>query len=184
IRADTHELVKFIGPPLRRSFVEFYGFTAEQTEQAIGKYREYFAEHGIFENAVYPGIPALLKRLADDGRRLILATSKAEVYAQKILEHFGLAGYFSFVCGDTLDGSRGEKADIIRHILDSVHGIAPDNAVMVGDRRHDILGAKANNIRSIGVLYGYGDEAEMIEAGADWIARDVPELAALLGADK
>jgi phosphoglycolate phosphatase len=180
IESELDELLKFIGPPLRTSFAEYCGCDAARTEEAVIKYREYYSERGIFENEIYPGIPELLKALTDAGKKLILATSKAEVYARKILEHFGLAAYFTFVCGDTLDGSRSEKTAIIGHILTSAGGITPENAVMVGDRRHDIIGAKAHGMRSVGVLYGYGGESELIEAGADVIVRDVRELGELL----
>ncbi|MDR1559875.1 MAG: HAD hydrolase-like protein [Clostridiales bacterium] len=153
-------LTKFIGPPLRASFTNYFGFNAVQAEQAVVKYREYFSERGIFENRVYAGTPELLKKLKGRGWKIILATSKAEIYAWKILEHF------TFVCGDTLDGSRSEKAAIIRRILNNVDGIKPGSAVMVGDREHDIMGAKANGMASIGVLYGYGDKTELTKAGA------------------
>jgi phosphoglycolate phosphatase len=139
IAADPDSLTHFIGPPLRASFAEHYGFDQAQTERAVAKYREYFREHGIFENQIYDGVPEMLRELQSSGYTIALATSKLEAYAQQILEHFGIARYFAFVCGDTPEGSRSGKAEIIRRILGHLRGITPENAVMVGDRKHDII---------------------------------------------
>lgn len=174
------ELECFIGPPLSDSFARFYGFEHEKTVEAIEKYREYFSVTGIFENAIYPGVTDMLESLRKSKRDIILATSKPTVFAKKILEHFHIAEYFSFVAGSELDGTRVKKAEVIAYALENV-GIKDISAcVMVGDREHDIIGAKAMGMDSIGVLYGYGDRAELEKAGADKIAATVGELKALL----
>ena len=177
--SDTEALTKFIGPPLRESFSKFYGFSVEDSERAVAKYREYFAERGIFENEVYLGIPEMLERLATAGKMPVLATSKPQIYAKRILEHFGLAQYFVFVAGCELDGTRDAKAEVIAYALRNL-SLAPENAIMVGDRKHDILGANAHTMDSVGVLYGFGDRAELEKAGAPHIVETVKELEKLL----
>lgn len=166
---DRASLYKFIGPPLKDSFLRFYGFTDEQGDLAVGYYREYFRAGGIFENEVYEDIPELLKKLKEKGKKVVLATSKPETFAIEILKHFGLYEYFDFVAGATMDETRNKKADIIRYAMEEC-GIEPPDALMIGDREHDIIGAKANAIASLGVLYGYGSEEELRSAGADYIA--------------
>lgn len=166
------ELYKFIGPPLVESFKDFYGFSGDKAWQAVEYYREYFADRGIFENKVYEGIAKTLETLRNKGYHLLIATSNPTKYAVMILEKFNLAEYFEFVSGSAMDEKNSSKADIIRYALD-MNKINPDEAVMIGDRKHDIIGAKANGIHSIGVLYGYGDIDEMLAAGADDIAHTV-----------
>lgn len=169
------ELIPFIGPPLKESFQRFYGFSDEQADEAVAYYREYFSPKGIYENEIYAGIPELLEDLSDAGFELAVATSKPGVYAERILKHFGIDEYFSLVVGSELDGTRVQKAEVIQHVLD-VYGIAGKDAVMVGDREHDIKGAAACGVTSIGVLYGYGSRTELMEAGADHIVTTVKEL--------
>ena len=173
---DLHQLCTFIGPPLKDSFREFYGFSNEQAEIALIKYREYFSKRGIFENQVYDGIPALLAQQKKSGRKLMLATSKPEIFARQILDYFNLSHYFSFIGGATLDGKRSTKTDVIRYVLKSNKIDNPSDVIMIGDRKHDIEGAQANNIQSIGVLYGYGSEKELYEAGANIIVASVTHL--------
>lgn len=168
---DRTKLYKFIGPPLQTSFREFFGFGEEQCAQAIAYYREYFSETGIFENEVYAGIPELLQKLKANGHTLIVATSKPEEFTNRILEHFDLAKYFDFVAGATMDSTRSAKADVIRHALAQMHLTNRNDIVMVGDRKHDIIGAKENGIDSIGVLYGYGSRDELTQAGATYLAQ-------------
>lgn len=177
---DTDELIKFIGPPLRESYKRYYGFSDENSEKAVEKYREYFAEKGIFENGIYDGIGEMLQKLKQGGKRLAVATSKPAVYAEKILEHFGIDGYFDFVAGSELDGTRSKKSEVIRYALDNLGVSSLETALMVGDREHDILGAKEIGVEVIGVLYGYGDFDELTKAGADHIAGSVDELSMLL----
>lgn len=177
---DRAELCRFIGPPLKESFANFYGFDPEKVDEAIAKYREYFTPTGIFENEVYEGIPQMLKGLKEAGKALILATSKPTQYAIQILEHFSLDSYFSFVAGSNFDGTRVKKAEVIGYALEE-NGIEDRSAViMVGDREHDILGAKAVGVESVGVLYGYGNAEEFAQAGADYVASTVEELWRLL----
>lgn len=169
------ELIPFIGPPLAESFQKFYGFSKEDAEKAIQYYREYYAPKGIFENEVYEGIPEMLAHLTEAGFTLLVATSKPTVFARKVLKHFGMEDYFSFVGGSELDGSRTKKAEVISYILKTC-GIEAKEAIMIGDRRHDIEGGKACGLESVGVLYGYGTDQELTEAGADHIIRTVAEL--------
>lgn len=172
---DRSQLYKFIGPPLKDSFMEFYGFSEEDALKAIAYYRERFREKGMFENKVYDGIVELLPKLQKAGKKLIIATSKPEEFTLTILKHFDLLQYFDFVAGATMDGSRSEKTEIIQYALEHCQIENLDETVMVGDRKFDILGAKANGIDSIGVLFGYGSLEELEMAGATYIA-DSPEM--------
>ena len=178
---DRTQLYRFIGPPLMDSFMEYYGFTEEQAQEAVKVYREYFADRGWAENTVYEGIETLLAELTAAGKTLLVATSKPQVFAERILHHFGLARYFAHICGVALQAPRGySKADVIREALVKA-GVTDDStAVMVGDRHHDIDGAKAVGLSSVGVLYGYGDREEHEKAGANAIVESVAELKALL----
>ena len=177
---DLRSLCPFIGPPLKTSFKDFYQFTDEQADVAIAKYREYFSKQGIFENTLYQGTDELLRLLTENEMKIYLATSKPQPFAQQILEYFHLESYFTFVGGSTFDGSRSEKADVIQYVLDSTDIKTRSDVVMIGDRKYDIEGAKANNIDSIGVPYGYGDEEELANAGANKIVTDIKELSSFL----
>mgnify|MGYP000968900118 CR=1 FL=1 len=174
--SDPKELHKFIGPPLWDSFEKHYGFSKEEANTAVEYYREYYIDKGMFENLVYPGCEDLLKELKDNGKILIVATSKPEVFAERILEHFDLARYFTFIAGSTLDGSRVKKGDVIRYALESCGIIDGSQAIMIGDREHDIIGAKEMGLSSIGVLFGYGSRDELEGAGADFIVSTVEEI--------
>jgi len=177
---NLEELCPFIGPPLIDSFKEFYHFTDEQAQIALKKYREYFADKGLFENNVYDGIEDFLQSQINQGKELMIATSKPEPFAKQILEHFKLDHYFSFIGGATLDGTRSTKTDVIKYVLESNQITDLSSVIMVGDRKHDIIGARNNGIASIGVLYGYGNKAELENAGADYIVADINELTRLL----
>ena len=168
--ADRASLYKFIGPPLRDSFEMFFGFSPEKSELAVKYYREYFSTQGLYENEVYDGIEGLLKELKARGKTLIVATSKPEKFAVEILRHFGLYDYFDFVAGATMDGSRDRKSDVIRYALENCHISEKSSAVMIGDREHDILGAKETGLQSIGMLFGYGSREELQKAGATCLA--------------
>ena len=177
---ERRALYKFIGPPLYQSFMDFYGLDREKALEAVEFYREYYQDRGIWENEVYAGIPELLAKLKGADKRLLVATSKPENFALQILDHFDLRQYFDRVAGSTLDSSRVEKADVIRYALEQ-QGIAPGpSVVMVGDREHDVLGARKAGLDCIGVLFGYGDAPELQKAGAARIAATVEELAGLL----
>lgn len=180
IEEDLNKLVSFIGPPLMDSFMELYSFTMEEAKQAVVFYRERFTEKGIFENALYPGVEDMLKSLKERGLKLIIATSKPTVYTQIILDHFNISNYFDFIVGSELDGTRTRKDEVIRYAVSLLDRTNKENMVMVGDRKHDILGAKVNGIKSIGVAYGFGSEEELTAAGATYIVRTVDELKNLL----
>ena len=175
VHMERGELVKFIGPPLMESLPEYCGFNLKQSEDAIERFREYYQARGWLENAPYPGVPALLRDLKAAGKELLVATSKPEAMAVQVLEHFGLAQYFERICGapsSATDSTR--KADVVRRALSGAAD--PSRAVMVGDRRHDVAGAKENGLPCIGVLYGYGGREELEAAGAAVIAEDVGAL--------
>jgi phosphoglycolate phosphatase len=171
-------LVRFIGPPLLDSFRDIAGLDEITALEAMAVYRGYFVEYGMFENAVYPGIPGLLRELVDTGRRLAVATSKPLPYAVPIIEHFELAEYFEAVFGPAIDGDGTEKGDVVAQAL-TVMRAQPDDVVLIGDRSHDVVGAHQNGIPCIGALWGYGSLEELADAEA--IAADVDELAVLLG---
>lgn len=178
--SDLHDLLPFIGPPLLDSFKEFYHFTDEQAVIATEKYRERYKDKGIYENELYPGIEELLAQARQNGKTVILATSKPEIFARRILDYFKLSDYFSFIAGSGLDGSLHTKTDVINYILQSNNITDLSRVVMIGDRKHDIIGAKNVGIDSIGVLYGFGDYDELSEAGATHIVKDIAELRNLL----
>lgn len=178
--SDRSELYKFIGPPLKDSFMKYYGFDEDKSEEAIAYYREYFRETGIFENRVYEDVEDMLRGLHADGKSIILATSKPEEFAIRILEHFGLRKYFDVVAGASMDSSRSKKGDVIAYAISLCESFDKYTAVMVGDREHDIIGAKENGLKSIGVLYGYGDENELKTAGADYIVSSPIEVLSLI----
>lgn len=176
---DRKYAEKFIGPSLSDSFRNEYKFNEQKTALAIEKYREYYSTIGLKESKLYEGIEELIKDLAKD-RNIILATAKPQIYSTKILENYGLKKYFRFISGATLDGTRGEKTDIIKYALDSLNPIDIEECIMVGDRYHDIEGAKTNNMKSIGVTYGFGSEEELKIAGANYIAHNADELRNIL----
>ncbi len=158
--SDLDSLIPFIGPPLLDSFAEFYGFDAQKAQLAVDKYREYFSVKGLYQNEVYAGIPKMLAELKASGKKLIVATSKPEVFARIILDHFNLSDYFEHIVGATEDPSRNNKGAVIAHAI-KICDININSAVMVGDRKHDLIGAAENNIPAIGVLYGFGDMEEL-----------------------
>ncbi|MBQ9412925.1 MAG: HAD family hydrolase [Oscillospiraceae bacterium] len=174
---DPGVLYSFIGPPLLESFQSVYGFSLERAREATAYYRAYYSEKGLFENAVYSGIPEQLEALRAAGRTLVLATSKPEVYARRILEHFGLDGLFSVIAGAALDESRGSKAAVVRYALERCGLPDPARVLMVGDRKHDVIGAAENGLDCLGVLYGYGSREELEQAGAKYIVETVSGLA-------
>lgn len=174
------ELYKFIGPPLLDSFRTYYGMEEEQARRAVVHFREYFRDTGIFENTVYEGIPELLADLKAAGRTVVLATSKPEEFALRILEHFDLLRYFDTAAGATMGEARTDKAEVIAYALEKAGVTDRSAVVMVGDREHDVLGAAKNGLPCIGVLFGYGSRAELEAAGAAAIAADVAGLRDLL----
>ena len=177
---DLNELCKFIGPPLKDSFMNFYNFTEEDALNAITYYREYFSTKGLYENTVYENFEDMLISLKKKNKSLIIATSKPTVFAEKILEHFNLKKYFDFIAGSNLDNTRTKKADVISYALEQQGITEVSEIIMIGDREHDVIGAKALNIESIGVLHGYGSYDELSNSGANYIVKDVKELHSLL----
>ncbi|MFG3598233.1 HAD family hydrolase [Bradyrhizobium sp. RDI18] len=157
------ELTWCIGPPLRSSFVKLLGDHA--ADRAVTLYRERFSDIGLYENGVYDGIDEVLTALRASGHRLFVATSKAHVFAERIIDHFGLRKHFERVFGAELDGTRADKSHLLEYALKEV-AVDPSKTLMIGDRSHDMVGAKNNGMKGIGVLYGYGSRAELIEAGA------------------
>lgn len=180
IENDRTKLYKFIGPPLKYSFPEYYGLSDSDTDIAIEKYREYFGEKGIFENKLFPGVPQMLQQLKEMGKKVILATSKPEPYAYRIIEHFGIDKYFDFVGSATMDSSRCKKIDILQYVITSNNITDIDLAMMVGDRKYDIEGAHHFGMQAIGVLYGYGTRAELTEYKADFLAEKVSDIVRIL----
>ena len=181
---DLDNLTPFIGPPLTDSYKKYYGFSDEQAWEGVLVYREYFSERGWHENKEYPGIKEMLDALKAAGKVLLVATSKPEVFARKILEDFGMAGYFDFIGGADMGETRVRKADVIRYVLEQ-YGLdaSPETlarCVMVGDREHDVLGARECGMDCVGVLYRYGDRREMDGCRPAWTADTVDELKDLL----
>lgn len=179
---DLDNLTRFIGPSLKYSFMTYYNFDAEQAHGAIEKYRERFREVGMFENGVYEGIEDLLKELRSEGKKLALATSKPHEFAEKILTEYNLRQYFDVVVGSELDGRRSDKDEVITEVLHQLGLSEQDKkeTVMIGDRKYDILGAKACGIASIGVTFGYAEPGELEKAEADYIIKTVEGLGNIL----
>lgn len=159
------EMTSFIGPPLRVTFSKLLGPDSALVERAVALYRERFSEVGLYENTLYPEIPSVLSALRKRALTLYVVTAKARVYAEKIVDHFGLSPYFERVYGPELDGTFDHKRELIGHVLASER-LQPESVVMVGDRREDILAARSNGICALGVAYGYGGREELLSAGA------------------
>lgn len=175
---DLNDLLPFIGPPLRDSFQEYYGFDEAKANEAVEKYREYYKNDGIFDNKVYRGMKECLQTLKDNGKKLYVATSKPEFFAKQIIDHFSLSEYFEYIGGSEFN-SREKKAEVIEYVL-KTNQIDNDDVIMVGDRKHDIIGAHENKIPCVGVLYGYGTEDELKQYQADYLVASVEELTELL----
>ena len=164
---DRSTLTPFIGPPLMHSFKTFYSLSEEDARTAVKFYREHYSETGIFQAEVYKDIPEVLTRLGRLGCKRYIATSKPEPYAERIIEKFGLSSLFDGIAGASFDSSRAEKTQVIAYAKSRFNA---HEGIMIGDRKYDIEGAKANSLKSVGVTYGYGDRAELEGAGADFIA--------------
>ncbi len=177
---DPLLLRKFIGPPLVQSLALYYNFTPEEATKAVGYYREYFSEKGIYENRLYDGIEGLLKTLDDKGKINILATAKPTFFAKKIIDYFKIDPYFKHIVGSNMDGTRMDKSEIIAYIIDLLHVVPPDNLVMIGDRMSDMISAKNLGIDTIWVNYGYGDDKELKDSDPVHIAETVDDLYPIL----
>lgn len=178
--ADRSELYKFIGPPLEDSFQKYYGFSEEDAMKSVHYFREYFRTNGIYENEIFAGTETLLDMVKKSGRKVVLATSKPQEFAEIILKHFHIDQYFDYVAGATMDCSRNKKADVIRYALDQCNVTDRSKVVMVGDREHDVYGAKENGLDCIGVLCGYGSREELEAAGAAHIVENIEDIFTLL----
>ena len=177
---NRRELVCFIGPPVHESFEVYYGFSRPDAMRAVDCYREYYAVKGIFENLVYDGIEKMLQQLQAAGVKICLATSKPEVYAKQILEHFGLDGYFTAVAGSEMDGTRTKKAEVVERALMQLGNPDVSGCIMIGDREHDVLGGQAHGLDTVGVLFGYGSREELERAGATYIAATPADIVKII----
>ncbi len=177
---DPAKLYPFIGPPLYDSFMRFYDFDLPTSYKAIEYFQEYYSRQGMYENVPYPGIRELLYDWQREGRKLVLATSKPEVFAVRILERFGMADAFTLMAGGDVAETRVEKPMVIEYAM---HRLGLENSqgcLMIGDRKFDVLGAAQHGMPALGVLYGFGTKDELRQAGALWLAGDVEELGRLL----
>ncbi|MFD0681958.1 MULTISPECIES: HAD family hydrolase [unclassified Paenibacillus] len=171
--SELDELEPFIGPPLQESFSSIYSFDEEQSKLAIEYYRERFKETGMFENELYTGIAELLAHLKEHQKNLVVATSKPTVFAEKILQYFNIEKYFDLVVGSNLDGTMTAKTEIIQYIMDKYNDYEKEEFIMIGDRKHDIIGANNTGICSIAVTYGYGTLEEIIQSNPTFIVNNV-----------
>lgn len=179
--ADKTTLYPFIGPPLIDSFMKYYDFSPEKSREAVVFYREYYSVKGIYENIVYDGVQKMLEELKSNGIFICLATSKPEEFAVKILEHYNLHIFFDMICGAAMDETRTKKHEVIEYAIDRIESecktqVNKSDIIMIGDREHDILGAKKVGLDSLGVLYGYGNREELTNAGADYIVETPLEI--------
>lgn len=176
---DPDSLTDFIGPPLHLIFPKHSGLNEEETDQAIRDFRIYYTERGWKENIPYVGMAELLETLSKKGKKLIIATSKPEDTARKILDYFDLSRYFALICGARAgDKASSDKASVIQNALSRAGETG--NVLMVGDRSYDVVGAHALSLQAVGVLYGYGSREELTAAGADYLAANLEELKQIL----
>ncbi len=174
------DLLHFIGPPLLDSCRDFLGMNPQEAQEMVRQFRVYFEDKGWRENRLFPHVAELLAQLKAKGATLILATSKPEPFAVRILEHFEIAQYFTVMAGSAMDETRTQKSEVIAYALAQLPHFDPEKTVMIGDRKHDIIGGKAHGLHTIGVLFGYGDRPELETAGADFVAETMAELGAVL----
>ncbi|HJD97376.1 HAD hydrolase-like protein [Mailhella massiliensis] len=177
---DPRRLYPFIGPPLYDSFMRHYGFDLASAYKAIEYFQEYYGQRGMYENVPYPGVKELLYRWQEEGRKLVLATSKPEVFAVRILERFGMAGAFLLMAGGDVEEKRVEKKLVIGYAMEKLGLSSAEDCLMIGDRKFDVLGAEQHGIPTLGVLYGFGSRKELSGAGASWLAGSVAELEELM----
>ena len=176
---EKKNLRRFIGPPLKAEFMKVYGFNDAEAEECVRLFREYFSVYGWWDNKLYPGVPEMLSEFKSRGKKIILATSKPEIFAVKILRLFDIEKYFDFIGGATLDHTRVEKNGVLSYSLDSA-GADREHSVLVGDRRFDAEGAAFCGIDSLGVLYGHGSREEIESAGFTYTAESVSDILKIL----
>ncbi|MCQ4270511.1 HAD family hydrolase [Pseudomonas kuykendallii] len=172
---DLAKLEPFIGPPLLQAFMQYYGFDEARAWEAVGHYRERFKVTGLYENRVFEGVPEMLGVLNAQGRTLYIATSKPTVFAREIARHFGFDRHFKVIYGSELDGTRTDKVELIRHLL-AEEGLDPADCLMVGDRKHDLIGAHRNGLQAVGIGYGFGSHAELMAESPAWYFASLAEL--------
>lgn len=175
IEAELNELMCFAGPPLVEMFMQKYGMSEKEALHATELYRERYLPIGWSECSPFAGMHELMLKLRNDGKKLAVATSKPEHLARQILEHYGMTDDFDLICGSEFDGTRGQKWEVIDFVLKSF-GIRPEDAVMVGDRKYDVIGAKKCGVDCVGVRFGYAEPNELEEHGAVYIAETPDDL--------
>lgn len=168
-------LNSFIGPPLSDSYIKYYGVSKNEADELIKFYREYYTTKGIYENFLYDDIKIVIEKLKESGNIIILATSKPELFAKKVIEYHNLTKYFDFIAGATLDGKIGHKDEVIQFIIDN-YKIDKENAYMIGDTKYDILAGNKLGLNTIGVTYGYGSLEDLKEAKANYIVNSPKEI--------
>lgn len=173
---DREKLLAFIGPPLNDSFSKYYGFSEEKCWKAIEAYREYYKDKGIFECYVYDGIEEVLKKMKEAGKKVLVATSKPEIFAKRILEHFSLASYFDCIAGMALNGERGTKAEVIAYAFEENNITDLSKVLMIGDREYDVIGAHKIGVNCLGILYGFGSREEFKNVNADYVEEEVKDI--------
>ena len=172
---DLTQLEHFIGPPLLQAFMATYGFDEAKAWEAMGFYRERFAVTGLYENEVFEGVTPLLETLVGQGRQLFIATSKPQVYAREIARHFDFAKHFKVIYGSELDGTRTNKVELIRHLM-AEQGLNPAHTLMIGDRKHDLIGARDNGLDAAAVGYGFGSFEELSSFAPKYHFQTLTEL--------
>lgn len=177
---DRSALRPFIGPPLQYSFEKYFGLSAAEGAKAVTFYREYYSVKGIFECGIYPGVEKALSKLRSAGVTVALATSKPEIYAERILKRFGLSEYFNAVYGADMTPQSSDKSAVVARALKGCAVSDKSRAAMAGDKSHDVIGAKNNGIVCVGALYGYGGRKELEESGADYLAESPEEVTEIL----
>ncbi len=177
---DEQEFRRFLGPPLKESFMKIFGFDEEKADFAVDIYRRKYEKGEIFNASLYEDIRKLLAYLKSKDKKIVLATAKPEKFAKIILEHFELSEYFHYIGGASLDDGRADKSAVIKYLLETLEITDVSKILMVGDRENDVLGAADYGISTLGVLYGYGSEIELRNAGAKYLAADVKEAVSII----
>lgn len=172
---DLSALEHFIGPPLLQCFMSSYDLDEATGWQAVNHYRERFKVTGLYENRVFDGVAELLGMLGEQGRTLYIATSKPRVFADEIARHFDFARHFKVIYGSELDGTRTDKVELIKHLI-AEEGLNPADTLMIGDRKHDLIGAHRNGLQAVGVGYGFGSQAELMAESPAWYFSSLAEL--------
>lgn len=172
---DLPYIRSFIGPPLYESFTKYFHLNEEDSLQAIKFFREYYNKYGIYQNFLYPGVRELIEQLYEAGYQLYVATSKLQIFAQRIIDHYELNNYFTYVAGSLPSGERSQKEEVVQYIIESYH-LKKEDCLMIGDRKHDIIGAKKNGIDSLAITYGYAESDEFEEFIPQYLFHKVEEV--------